>query len=57
MKYPIRSLDFETEGVTVQVVCLRGGNIYLVNFETITPLFAESYVKFLAILVTYTFLI
>ncbi len=57
IKYPIRSLDFETEGVTVQVVCLRRGKIYVVNFETFTPFFVDSYLKFVGILASYSFLL
>ncbi|MCI0558970.1 MAG: hypothetical protein MN733_10775 [Nitrososphaera sp.] len=57
INYPVRSLDFEAEGVSVHVLCINKGKFYVVTFETFTPYFEDSYPKFVAILASFLFLI
>jgi hypothetical protein len=57
LTYPVKNLDFEAEGVTVQIICVRQTKLYVVQLETFTPFFEESYPVFVATLASFTFLL
>lgn len=53
--YSLRNLDVEVHIAAVQVFCIKGNKIYLVNFETALPVFEKTYKEFQSIVATFNF--
>lgn len=54
-KYTLKNLNIEIDIVAMQIFCIKGKRIYLVNFETPLLLFEKTFNEFQAILATFNF--
>lgn len=53
--YTLKNLNVEIDIVAMQIFCIKGKRIYLVNFETPLPLFEKTFNEFQAILATFNY--
>jgi hypothetical protein len=53
--YTVKNLNVEIDIVAMQVFCIKGKRIYLVNFETPLVLFEKTFNEFQAMLATFNF--
>jgi hypothetical protein len=53
--YTLKNLNIEIDIVAMQIFCIKGKKIYLVNFETPLLLFEKTFNEFQAILATFNF--
>ena len=53
--YTLKNLNVEIDIVAIQIFCIKGRRIYLVNFETPLLLFEKTFNEFQAILATFNF--
>lgn len=53
--YTLKNLNVEIDIVAMQIFCIKGKRIYLVNFETPLHLFEKTFNEFQAILATFNF--
>jgi hypothetical protein len=55
VKYSLKNLNIDIDLTTLQIVCIKGSKIYVVNFETPLLVYKKTFKEFQSYLATFNF--